>query len=80
MRLDSVPSEGDVVYLSETSRVNRLAVYSTLSTIRDGNITDALVVNTSNGPISVKTRKGRGYTEFLRDRKQHRKYSSVLLL
>ncbi len=53
-RLDSVPSEGDVVCLSETNHVNRLAVESTLSTIRDGNITDALVVNTSTGPTSIK--------------------------
>ncbi len=48
----SVPNA--TVGLEGPSRVNTLAIESTLNTVREGGRTVALVVNTSSGPVKLR--------------------------
>lgn len=53
VRVPEAPIGSDVC-LEGIGSVKRLAVESTLSTVRESHITDALVVNTTGGPIRIK--------------------------
>ncbi len=45
---------GSDVCLNGISYIQRLGVESTLSAVREGHVTDALVVNTTGGPVKIK--------------------------
>ncbi len=45
---------GSDVCLDDASNTHHIAVESTLSRVREDNLTEALVVNTSGGPITLK--------------------------
>ena len=53
IRIPDAPIGSDVC-LEGMGNVRRFAVESTLSTIREGHVTDALMVNTTGGPIRIK--------------------------
>ena len=47
------PINGDIC-ISGPSKLNRLAIEATLSTVRDNHVTCALVVNTTGGPVRIR--------------------------
>ncbi len=53
MRVDNAQVGGDVC-IDGASNAHRIAVESTLFRVRKGNLTEALVVNTSGAPITLK--------------------------
>ncbi len=53
VRVDKVQVGSDVCIDGATNEC-RIAVESTLSRVREGNLTEALVVNTSGAPITLK--------------------------
>ena len=55
VRLPSAPIASCVLSLPDTSRIHSLALEGTLSAVRDGHITDALVTNLTGSPINLKS-------------------------
>ncbi len=53
IRVDKAQVGSDVC-IDGASTIHRIAVKSTLSRVREGNLTEALVVNTSGAPITLK--------------------------
>ncbi len=53
VRVDKTQVGSDVC-IDGASNTHRIAVESTLSRVREGNLTEALVVNTSGVPITLK--------------------------
>ncbi len=53
IRLDKA-QVGSGVYIDGASNTRRIAVESTLSRVREGKLTEALVINTSGAPITLK--------------------------
>ncbi len=45
---------GNDICIDGASNTHRIAVESTISRVREGNLTEALVVNTSGAPITLK--------------------------
>ncbi len=53
IRVDKAQAGSDVC-IDGASNTHRIAIESTLSRVREGNLTEALVVNTSGAPITLK--------------------------
>ena len=54
VRVSDASLGSDVLSLPDSMRVQRLALEGTLSTIREGHVTDALVTNTTGSPFTLK--------------------------
>ena len=54
VRLTNAPVGSCVLSTPESMRIHRLSLESTLSTVRDGHLSDALVTNVTGSPITLK--------------------------